>query len=141
MFELILFYNTKSSKTLIFKCSPFIRKHIKDLDDKITIEYHQCKVFDNLHVTQCSKCCKFGHSKTSCKASSDTCTICVECHTYVNCPVKNDKTKHKCVNCINQNYPDTSHSAFSTLCPIMKSEKIKLISKTDFGIPNPFTNI
>lgn len=140
-FEYLLSYDTKSSKTLIFKCSPDIRKHIKELNDKIVVDFQECRVFDTLHIRQCSKCCAFGHSKSSCKSIKDTCTNCGENHNYNQCPVKLDSTKHKCINCTNEKYDNVNHSAFSQSCPVLKQVHNKIISRINFGIPNPFQDI
>lgn len=62
-------------------------------------------------TTQCSKCWKFGHSKTRCMINKVRCPKCGERHE--NC----DKTYFKCVNC------QGNHMALDKMCPVYAREK------------------
>lgn len=62
-------------------------------------------------VTQCSKCWKFGHTKTRCTSKKTICPKCTEEHN--NC----ETTTFKCVNCRGD------HMALNRSCPIYAREK------------------
>ena len=62
-FEFLFSYEVNERKSLILKCSSSIRSYLHENNDKIKIEYSLCKLYDRVHVMQCSKCCKLGHNK------------------------------------------------------------------------------
>jgi len=136
--QFLFSYNVNGHKSLILKCTPEMRVALKEQNDYINIEHFKCKIYDRIHVTQCSNCTKFGHSNKDCKFETPTCTYCSKNHSFKDCPDKNSTDKHSCNNCLKHN--DTSikdgaqsHDSFSKKCPLYFSEKAKIIARTDFG--------
>ena len=145
IFNCIFAFSGKAGKSLVFKCSPNIRKIIHDNNNVLKVQYKQCKIYDRIHVSICTKCCKPGHSSKVCKSEIDNCTYCAESHNFQNCPFKSDKSKHKCFNCYTSKSEDykklsSSHNCFTPLCPMIEINKIRIIQNTDFGISNPTIN-
>ena len=62
-FEFLFSYEVNERKSLILKCFSSIQSYLHENNDKIQIEYSLCKLYDRVHVMQCSKCCKLGHNK------------------------------------------------------------------------------
>ena len=134
--QYIFSYNTNGRKSIIIKCSPEVRRALKEQIDTITIGQFECKLYDRIHVLQCSNCCKYGHTKKVCKNKTPTCTLCSGSHFYKDCQVKTeDKTCNNCLNHKDINIKEQAgtHHAFSNTCPILKSEKSKIIKRTNFG--------
>ena len=61
--QFLFSYEINGHKSLIFKCSPEIRAILKAQNDCIKIYHFQCKLYNRIHATQCSNCCKHGHAK------------------------------------------------------------------------------
>ena len=134
--QYIFSYNTNGRKSIIIKCSPEVRRALKEQNDTIIIGQFECKLYDRIHVLQCSNCCKYGHTKKVCKNKTPTCTLCSGSHFYKDCQVKTeDKTCNNCLNHKDINIKEQAgtHHAFSNTCPILKSEKSKIIKRTNFG--------
>ena len=115
-----------------------IRKALRDNGDAIKIGNTLCKLYDRFHLTQCSKCCNYGHVANNCRKDCFTCTFCSGNHSYKDCDNKDNKASHKCSNCLRSIDANTkananSHNAFDSHCPVKKSQLNKLISRTDNG--------
>ena len=41
--------------------------------------------YDHIHITRCTKCCKYGHTAPNCKATKSTCGICAGDHQTLEC--------------------------------------------------------
>lgn len=140
--EYLFSYESKSGKTLILKCPPEVRKVIKNNNDMINIEYHQCRVFDRLHLSECTRCCGIGHTKQNCRSNVVHCTLCAENHSFTDCPVKNNEEKHVCYNCKISNDASiknkgNNHRCFLDKCPIIVEAKKRLLQNTNWGIEPP----
>lgn len=140
-FEIIFSYNAKETKSLVCKCSPDLRKLINEHGDFLKIEHKQCKIYNHVHVTQCSKCCSFGHSVGKCNANV-VCTYCAEPHSYKNCPHNTDLSKHTCFNCKSSKSAEiqaqsSGHHSFSSKCPLRIKIISRLINQTDWGTQPP----
>ena len=126
--QFIFARETKGNKSLVLKCSPEIRSILKQQNDRINISHFQCKVYDRIHVVQCSKCCKFGHTKQNCNNPDIICTFCSDKHIFQACPHKQNITKHACHNCLQicedkTDFQFYNHNAFSEKCPLLLKEK------------------
>ena len=93
-----------------------------------------CHAFDRSWATHCRHCQKFGHTKDRCQAenTSPACSFCAGPHASLNCP---DKSALKCVNCssLGSSAERCHYSATSLDCPVMISERNKVMENTDFG--------
>ena len=93
-----------------------------------------CRAFDRFWATKCRHCQKFGHTKDRCPAknNSPTCSFCADPQASLDC---SDKSVLKCVNCSSLGSPADRchHSASSLDCPVMISERNRVMENTDFG--------
>ena len=121
-------------KMAVLKMSPEVRNAIADSGNRVFLGLTSCNAFDRFWATQCRHCQKFGHTKERCptKDTSPVCGFCAGPHTSLNCP---DKSVLKCVNCSSLDSPAERchHSASSLDCPVMISERNRVMENTDFG--------
>ena len=121
-------------KMAVLKMSPEIRNFVVSSGSRVFLGLTSCRVFDRFWATQCRHCQKFGHTKDRCplKNASPSCGFCSGPHASLNCP---DKSVLKCVNCSSQGSPAErcKHSASSLDCPVMISERNRVMENTDFG--------
>ena len=120
----------------MLKVTPNIREAIMK-KEKIYLDLESHHVSDSFHVQQCYQCQSFGHKANSehCpnKNSDPTCFYCSCAHKSSACRNKDDKSKHKCVNCNKSNNQTikegvSKHNASSRNCPFYQKE-IELIKK------------
>ena len=124
----------------IIKIDPQIRDLIIKNNRKLFLDMMSIHVKDQLHLTQCFVCQKFGHKKGSqyCEALNDnksTCLYCSENHKSSECHVKRDPTKHNCANCQNSDNitikrNSKGHTTTSQQCPIVQKETQLLAART-----------
>ena len=124
------------TKTAVVKMSPEIRQAIVEGGNFVYAGLMRCKAYDRFWVTQCHHCQRFGHSSDRCtrKNEAPTCGFCAGNHESKNC---SNKQSPKCVNCVNNTSASNSepplHFASSHLCPIMISQRNKVIENTNFA--------
>ena len=131
----LLFTRTREGKRMaVMKMSPEIRNAIVSNGNRVFLGLTSCRAFDRFWATQCHHCQKYGHTKERCpsRSASPVCEFCASSHASSDCP---DKSVLKCVNCSLQGKtPDRCHHSASSLdCPIMISERNRVIENTDFG--------
>ena len=118
----------------VLKMSPEVRNAIARSGNRVFLGLTICGAFERFWATQCHHCQKFGHTKERCptKDTSPACSFCAGPHTSLNCP---DKSVLKCVNCSSLDSPAERchHSASSLDCPVMISERNRVMENTDFG--------
>ena len=71
-------------------------------------------------LDQCIKCQSYEHTVESCSKKFSVCGYCGKNHHTKRCPVKNDASKHHCVNCFSDpRFKDrcSGHGAVSRDCP------------------------
>ena len=121
-------------KMTVLKMSPEVRNAIARSGNHVFLGRTSCRTFDRFWATQRRHCQKFGHTKDRCltKHTSPACGFCAGPHTSLNCP---DKSVLKCVNCSSLDSPAERchHSASSLDCPVMISERNRVMENTDFG--------
>ena len=61
----------KKHKHVTLKCSPRIRKVIKDNNDQLYFESQVHRVYDSYHVAICHHCQKVGHIASKCPDKND----------------------------------------------------------------------
>ena len=131
----LVFSRVRDGKRMaVLKMSPEIRNIISGTGNRVFLGLTSCRIFDRFWATQCRHCQKFGHTKDRCptKSAPPVCCFCSGPHTSTDCP---DKSILKCINCSSGGGPADScqHSASSLDCPIMISERSKVMENTDFG--------
>ena len=121
-------------KMAVLKMSPDVCNAVAHSGNRMFLGLTSCRAFDRFWATQCRHCQKFGHTKDRCPAenTSPACSFCAGPHASLNCP---DKSVLKCVNCSSLGSPAERchHSATNLDCPVMISERNKVMENTDFG--------
>ena len=121
-------------KMAVLKMSPEVRNAIARSGNRVFLGLTSCRAFDRFWATQCRHCQKFGHTKDRCPAKNNppSCCYCSGPHASPVCP---DKSVLKCVNCSSLGSPPErcKHSASSLECPVMISERNRVMENTDFG--------
>ena len=119
-------------KMAVLKMSPEVRNARSG--NCVFLGLISCRAFDRFRATQCRHCQKFGHTKERCptKNTPPACSFCAGPHTSLN---STDKIVLKCVNCSSLDSPAERchHSASSLDCPVMISERNRVMENTDFG--------
>ena len=117
----------------VLKMSPEVRNAIARSGNRVFLGLTSCRAFDRFWATQRHHCRKFGHTKERCPTKNTSCMqfLCWP-HTSFNCP---DRSVLKCVNCSSLDSPAERchHSASSLDCPVMISERNRVMENTDFG--------
>ena len=133
---LLLFTRTKEqqkSKTAVLKMAPEIRSQIVKENNYIYVGLGRCRAYDRFWVAQCYHCQGFGHVSSECpkKNAGPVCAFCADAHESRTCGNKNSP---RCVNCSKlEKPPDSiSHFASSSSCPVMISQRRKVMENTDF---------
>ena len=131
----LVFCRIKEGKKMaVLKMSPDVRSAIVDNGNRVFLGLTSCRAFDRFWATQCYHCQKFGHTKDRCAAknASPVCGFCSGSHLSSDCP---DKSTLKCANCSSLGKPleRCQHSTSSLDCPVMTSERNKVIENTEFG--------
>ena len=131
----LVFSRIKDGKKMaVVKMSPDVRSAIVCGGGRVFLGLVSCRAFDRFWATQCRHCQKFGHTRDRCpmKNASPVCSFCAGSHTSLDCP---DKSVLKCINCSSLSKPPEScqHSATSLDCPVMISERRRVMENTDFG--------
>lgn len=107
--------NTRSSETGIY-CVSFKKGSVtlNQLRNTKYVYHCVCRweyyALNNIGPTQCRRCGMFGHGEINCNMKPK-CNYCKVDHDGMDCPLKEDETKHVCSNC-NGNHPTNSR-----VCP------------------------
>ena len=121
------------SKTAVLKMAPEIRSQIVKDGSHIYVGLGRCRAYDRFWVTQCYHCQGFGHVSSGCskRNTGPVCVFCADAHESRACTNKNSP---RCVNCLKSGRPSDSinHFASSSSCPVMVSQRNKIIEKTEF---------
>lgn len=126
----------KNGQNLILEVPPEIYTFIKNTDNKIYVGHQRCRIFDDLNISQCTKCSRFGHNGNKC-TNAEACIICSGPHVSTRCT---NLTQPRCVNCIFLNTQhnkqlDVNHSANDTeKCEFLKGRLRNIIAKTDYPV-------
>ena len=136
----VVYVNSGSHYTTAgIRVSPGIRNYLIQNKKCIYIGYSKCNVFDRFDLKQCFRCQKIGtHISTQCKAPNASCKYCSQSHMTRGCPYKDEKQKHRCINCSNSTNIEfrnlcNTHHAGEESCPFIQQEKEKLISRTEYS--------
>ncbi|CAL8384005.1 unnamed protein product [Arctogadus glacialis] len=124
----------------VIKVDPRIRNHIIKNKRKVFLDMSAVHAIDQIHLTQCFACQKFGHKRGSqfCQFHGQEKTVCLYCakeHESKNCSVKRDPQKHNCSNCLNSTNnrlkkTAAGHTSTSPDCPIHQRETQSVVART-----------
>ena len=132
--ELLLTKTKGNSKYAVLKVSPEIRAVVDRMHWFIYVGLSRCRAYDRFWVTQCYHCQRFGHVASNClkKDQPPTCAFCAGHHASKTC---DRKSTPRCANCSNLDEPPgaLSHFASSFDCPIMISQRQKVMENTEFS--------
>ena len=121
-------------KYAVIKMSPDIRAAILRQECHVFVGLNRCRAYDRFWVTQCFHCQQFGHMASGCpkKDEQPTCSFCAGRHESRSCT---DKSSPCCSNCSSVGGGGGgSHFASSKDCPIMASQRQKLIERTNLSV-------
>lgn len=135
-FKVLFEYDRQDVHTVVCKVSPNLRHEIMRNGGKLTIDCRNCPVRDRIHVTRCTKCNHFGHTRSNCSEGVETCSFCAKQHSANQCPNKQDSSKYKCINCSNSEH-NNNHPAHHSSCPTYLRNRQRIISRTDWGKSGP----
>lgn len=108
------------------------RKFVHSIKTNIMLRQHRIRIYEQVNVVQCLKCCKFKHVAKFCTAEQPKCRFCGSSNTGENGHVSKDcpyRSTPKCCNCIEEygeeNTADhpINHSASSFVCPLLRLEQ------------------
>ena len=124
----------KKHKHVTLKCSPHIRKVIKDNNDQLYFESQVYRVYDSYHVVICHHCQKVGHIASKCPDKNDgkppICGKCASTHETRKCNV----IEKKCVNCTRRGInTNIDHGTYDKNCPVYEMEQRRVQNNTDNG--------
>lgn len=86
---------------LVFEVTPVLYKDII-LRKKLLLGWKSCHFKENFYIRRCFKCCKYGHTKDSCKSNYTVCPKCSKNHDKVDCNLL-ETDPLCCVNCTELN--------------------------------------
>ena len=130
----LVFARTKeNSKTAVLKMAPEIRSEIIKDGNYIFVGMKRCKAYDRFWVSQCYHCQGFEHTSPSCpkKNSNPVCAFCSDAHESKSCTKKDSPQCANCLQLENRSTP-TNHFASYASCPVMVSQRQKVIQNTNF---------
>lgn len=93
----------------------------------VNIHWDKCKVYEEVPLTMCMKCCRYNHVAQNCKFERIVCRKCGENHKMSECTAN----ESKCINCETANRKhgfkfDVQHKVDSSNCEVRK-QKIEQI--------------
>ena len=132
--SLVFTREKEGRKMAVLKLSPEVRSVVVGNDNRLFLGLSSCRVYDRFWANQCRHCQKFSHSTERCptKNTSPVCRFCAGGHLSASCP---DKSNLKCSNCSSQGKALSAcqHSASSRDCPVLITERKRIMENTDFG--------
>lgn len=93
----------------------------------VNIGWDKCKIYEEIPLTMCMKCCRYNHIAQNCKFERIVCRQCGGNHKVIECKEK----EQKCINCETANKKhgfkfDINHRVDASSCEVRK-QKIELI--------------
>ena len=126
----------------VVKVDVEILSKIRQNKYRLFVDFSSCRISDRVHIVQCYKCQKYGHTKDSkfCeffRSEIETCMYCTGNHRSNQCEIKSSKNSQafKCSNCVhannsNQHKFDTNHPTTSDKCQVRQRQINKVINRT-----------
>ena len=141
-FEILFLKKFNGVTNAVLKVDPEIRELIKKDNSRVFVQLKNCKVIDSYPFRICYNCQKTcSHLSQQCplKGTTKICRYCSRNHETKDCNVKDDKSKHTCVNCENsqnERFKEKAKSHFSNSndCPIIISIRENIIANTLYAV-------
>lgn len=134
--------DNSKTKNVILGVEPKLYDHLMRLG-RVHIGWQEIRVDNFIDVTRCYKCQSYGHIARHCtlEAPITVCSFCAEAHKPSDCPIKQEKSKHACHNCLKipaiGKLTKTPHNSLSSLCPVYlhakRNQELKVQHYIDHG--------
>ena len=124
--EVLFMKKQNGLNNITIKVDPEIRSAILENKSKVYVGLKRCHVSDSFPFKVCYNCQETcSHMSDKCTSRVKICRYCGENHLSKNCPMKDDATKHRCINCLNSNITRVknnagSHFSNASSCPLVK---------------------
>ena len=124
--EVLFMKKHNGLNNITIKVDPEIRNAILENKAKVYVGLKRCHVSDSFPFKVCYNCQETcSHMSDKCTSRVKICRYCGENHLSKNCPMKDDATKHRCINCLNSNITRVknnagSHFSNASSCPLVK---------------------
>ena len=117
-----IFKNSKTKmNNILIETTAEIYKQIVDNKFRVHVGYQNCRAFDDLNLTPCFNCGRFGHSGRNCR-NDKICLNYASKHDTVNCT---SPEEHNCANCKYSN--QQFHTKFNTKHVVNDTGKCEVI--------------
>ena len=141
-FEILFLKKFNGVTNAVLKVEPEIRELIQKVNSRVFVQLKNCKVVDSYPFRVCYNCqmtCSHLSQQCPLKDTKQICRYCSRNHKTKDCNVKDDKSKHTCVNCENsqnEKFKEKAKSHFSNSneCPIIISIKENIIANTLYSL-------
>ena len=124
--EVLFMKKNNGLNNITIRVDPEIRNAILENKAKVYVGLKRCHVSDSFPFKVCYNCQETcSHMSDSCNSRVKICRYCGQNHLSKSCPMKNDATKHRCINCLNSNISRIknnagSHFSNASSCPLVK---------------------
>ena len=142
VFQVLFMRNVNGLTNITIKVDPAIRNAILRNNSKIFIGLKRCHVTDSFPFKICFNCqATCSHLSKDCKLENrKVCRYCHKNHFSRECEVKNDSTKHQCLNCKKSEMSRIkmnagTHYTNANDCPLIKSIIDNIKSNTLYSTP------
>lgn len=88
-------------------------------EGKVSYHFYNFKVVKYSPIVRCNNCQYYGHSQLQCNYKT-ACPFCTKVHIADRCPIKEDPSKYRCINCIENNEREFKHATYSPSCAVYK---------------------
>jgi hypothetical protein len=126
-------HNRPDIQSVVFEATPKVHSFFLN-EKKITIGMCRYDITEHVHSLQCSRCMKYGHHFSECKATAPNCGVCAKKHQTQSCPHFNsverprNVTERRCVNCDNSplhcNAAQTHAAIDKKICPVSQAYEL-----------------
>ena len=124
--------NRPDFQSVVFEAQPEVHSFFLK-EKKVTIGLCRYDITEHIHTLQCSRCMKYGHHITECKAVAPNCGVCAKKHLTQTCPHFNNVerprqvTERRCINCDNSprhcNAAHTHAAIDKKICPVSQEHE------------------
>ena len=120
----------------VLRVSEAIRDRIEANGNRLCIGLNSCPVYDRFFIKRCNRCQGLNHFQNDdggCTRKK-VCALCSGEHDTQGCIT--DKDHYRCINCVNTEKDEFSHSTFSPQCNTYIAEQAKLRKSINYYSKN-----
>ncbi|KAH7954033.1 hypothetical protein HPB49_015004 [Dermacentor silvarum] len=104
---------------------------------RVNVGWTSARVVEDLHVSLCTHCAAYGHSRRFCPDRSDAskaiCTKCAEAHLAQTCRIRMGDVAVCCAVCRGAGRDPAGHPAGDHRCPALAERVARIRARTDYG--------